>query len=84
MTNEVRALPSMDPPAPASAGAEIAISVEGVHKAYGPAGSHVLALSDMSLTVAKGEFVCLVGASGCGKSTLLNILARLDKAQLGR
>ena len=43
----------------------------------------MLALADLSLTVARGEFVCLVGASGCGKSTLLNIVAELDKPQLG-
>jgi NitT/TauT family transport system ATP-binding protein len=33
--------------------------------------------------VKKGEFICLIGASGCGKSTLLNILAGLDRPQLG-
>ncbi len=59
------------------------IEVKGIHKAYGPAGSHVLALSDLTLTVGRGEFVCLVGASGCGKSTLLSILAGLDRPQLG-
>jgi sulfonate transport system ATP-binding protein len=83
VTREVRVLPSVIQPAPTATSAEFAINVAGVHKAYGPAGSHVLALSDLSLTVEKGEFVCLVGASGCGKSTLLNILAGLDKAQLG-
>lgn len=67
----------------AFSGATPAIEVAGIHKAYGPSGSHVLALSDLTLNVAKGEFVCLVGASGCGKSTLLNILAGLDKPQLG-
>jgi NitT/TauT family transport system ATP-binding protein len=61
-----------------------AISVEAVHKAYGPAGNHVLALSELSLTVRRGEFVCLVGASGCGKTTLLNLLAGLDRPQVGR
>ena len=60
-----------------------AIEVAGIHRAYGPAGSHVLAVSDLTLTVAPGEFVCLVGASGCGKTTLLNILAGLDRPQLG-
>jgi NitT/TauT family transport system ATP-binding protein len=60
-----------------------AIAVHGVHKVYGPRGSHVLALSDISLEVKPGEFVCLVGASGCGKSTLLNLVAGLDKPAAG-
>jgi NitT/TauT family transport system ATP-binding protein len=71
------------PEGPAAAQAAPALEIRGVHKAYGPAGSHVLALSDLTLTVAHGEFLCLVGASGCGKSTLLNIVAELDKPQLG-
>jgi NitT/TauT family transport system ATP-binding protein len=61
-----------------------AIEVEGVHKIYGPKGSHILALSDISLTVERGAFVCLVGASGCGKSTLLALIAKLEKPDAGR
>jgi NitT/TauT family transport system ATP-binding protein len=61
-----------------------AIHVTGVHKAYGPKGSHVLALADVSLAVAPGEFVCLVGASGCGKSTLLTLIAELERPQAGK
>jgi NitT/TauT family transport system ATP-binding protein len=60
-----------------------AISVREVHKVYGPRGNHVLALSDISLEVIAGEFVCLVGASGCGKTTLLNLVAGLDKPAAG-
>jgi NitT/TauT family transport system ATP-binding protein len=60
-----------------------AISVHGVHKVYGPRGNHVLALSDISLDVGPGEFVCLVGASGCGKTTLLNLVAGLDRPAAG-
>lgn len=41
------------------------------------------ALTDVNLTVGKGEFVTLIGHSGCGKSTLLNLLAGLTQATGG-
>src|SRR5687767_2247230 len=46
-------------------------------------GRQVLALSDVSLSVAEGEFVAIVGPSGCGKTTLLNIVAGLLSYDLG-
>jgi len=46
-------------------------------------GDEVVALSDISLEVARNEFVCLVGPSGCGKSTLLNIIAGLEPPSSG-
>ena len=67
----------------ASADSPTAIAVRGLHKVYGPRGNHVLALRDVTMSVERGEFVCLVGASGCGKSTLLNLLAGLDRVQAG-
>jgi NitT/TauT family transport system ATP-binding protein len=46
-------------------------------------GRQVLALSDVSLSVAEGEFVAIVGPSGCGKTTLLNIVAGLLRYDVG-
>jgi NitT/TauT family transport system ATP-binding protein len=42
-----------------------------------------LALRDVSLDVADGEFLCLVGPSGCGKSTLLRLIAKLTEPDSG-
>jgi len=41
-------------------------------------------VKDVSLSIAAGEFVCLVGKSGCGKTTLLSLLSGLEKATGGR
>ncbi|MFG2048238.1 ABC transporter ATP-binding protein [Micromonospora sp. NPDC048935] len=65
-------------------GATTAVALSGVTKVYGRGASAVLALDGVSLDVAPGEFVCLVGASGCGKSTLLNLVAGLDRPSGGQ
>lgn len=59
------------------------VAIDNVSKTFQSASGEVRALDGVSLTVAEGEFVCLVGASGCGKSTLLNIIAGLEKPDSG-
>ncbi|AGL20782.1 ABC transporter ATP-binding protein [Actinoplanes sp. N902-109] len=54
------------------------VTLDKVSKQYGAGSNALLALDKVSLTVGKGEFVCLLGASGCGKSTLLSLVAGLD------
>lgn len=55
------------------------LTARSVHKQFGD----LVALQEVNLDVADGEFVCLVGPSGCGKTTLLRIVAGLEKADYG-
>src|SRR5881628_1891046 len=64
--------------------AQAAVSVERMSKRYGDGERAVAALVDVTLAVAAGEFVSVVGASGSGKSTLLNLIAALDVPSAGR
>ncbi len=57
------------------------IRLERLTKVY---DRDVLAVDDLTLEVADGEFMVLVGPSGCGKSTLLRMIAGLEKVTLGR
>ncbi len=66
------------------AGHDTAIRLTDVSKVYGRGAGAVLAVDRLSLTVAAGEFVCLIGASGCGKSTLLSVVAGLDAPTSGQ
>ena len=54
---------------------EPAVQMTGLAKVFRTGGREVLALDGIDLSVAPGEFVCLLGPSGCGKSTLLNAIA---------
>ncbi len=56
------------------------LKIEGVTKKFGD----FAALSDIDLSIAEGEFVCLLGPSGCGKTTLLRIIAGLEKQTAGK
>ena len=54
------------------------LSFDHVAKHYTTAGERVRALDDVSLEVASGQFVAVMGRSGCGKSTLLHLAGALD------
>jgi NitT/TauT family transport system ATP-binding protein len=51
------------------------LQAEHIHMVFTRDGKSTSVLNDISLTVAEGEFVCLLGPSGCGKSTLLSTMA---------
>ncbi|MEW6058589.1 MAG: ABC transporter ATP-binding protein [Actinomycetota bacterium] len=60
------------------------LSLRAVTKSYRQSSGEIVpALADVSLEVAAGEFVCLIGPTGCGKSTLLNLVAGLDRPDEG-
>ena len=60
------------------------IKLTGINKIYRTNESETLALENVNLDVAKGEFVSIMGPSGCGKSTLLNIMGLLDAPSSGK
>ena len=59
------------------------ISIEGIAMRYPAPGGTTTVFEDLWLSIARGEFVCVIGHSGCGKTTLLNILAGLDRPDGG-
>ncbi len=56
------------------------LRIEGLSKAF---AADKPVFSNVSFTLDKGEFVCIIGHSGCGKTTILNVLAGLDTATSG-
>ncbi|MDP2742803.1 MAG: ABC transporter ATP-binding protein [Hydrogenophaga sp.] len=56
------------------------LQIDRLSKAFTPAKP---VFADVSFTLDKGEFVCIIGHSGCGKTTILNVLAGLDTATSG-
>jgi len=58
--------------------------LQGVGKTFPTSRGPLRVLENVDLTVAEGEFVCVVGPSGCGKSTLLHLIAGLDTPDEGQ
>ena len=60
------------------------LTVDNISRSFElPKGGQYVALKDIDLAIAEGEFISLIGHSGCGKSTLLNLMAGLDQANSG-
>jgi NitT/TauT family transport system ATP-binding protein len=60
------------------------LEIEHITKTFITDSTKMLVLDDVSFSIGKDEFVCLVGPSGCGKSTLLRVIAGLEHADSGR
>lgn len=60
------------------------IKLENITKKYMDDSKDTIALNGLSLEIAEGEMVAVLGTSGCGKSTLLNILGGMDRPDSGK
>ena len=69
--------------APAPVTTDAAVRADKITKTYGEGEASVRALCTVSLEVARGDFVAVMGPSGSGKSTLMHLLAGLDKPTEG-
>jgi putative ABC transport system ATP-binding protein len=61
-----------------------AVEIVDVTKVFKKEAAEVVALSETSLTIGAGDFLCLMGPSGSGKSTLLNLIAGIDRPSSGQ
>lgn len=59
------------------------LTLSNLTKIYSTASGRAIIVKDFNLSIAKGEFVCLIGHSGCGKSTVLSMIAGLNEITAG-
>ena len=71
-------------PAPMPGSTATMLRLDEVEKVYRTDRIETVALSNISLDVASGEFISIMGPSGCGKSTLLHLMGLLDAPTAGR
>src|SRR5882672_8947058 len=71
------------PQVPTSRIATPHVVIRGVTKRFQADDGDIDALARTDVSIAQGEFVCLIGASGCGKSTLLRIVAGFEEPTSG-
>ena len=63
---------------------ELVVAMDSLSKAYPLGDVEVEVLKEVTLKIARGEFVALCGPSGSGKTTLLNIISGIDKPTSGK
>ena len=69
---------------PGAASAQVAIEIRGLSLTFQTADTPVVALSDIDLSIRRGEFVSFIGPSGCGKTTLMRVIADLVAPSSGQ
>ena len=62
---------------------EAHIRIQNVNKVFTSGRRQVVALQDIDLDIAPGQFTCLLGPSGCGKSTLMKLISGFERPDAG-
>lgn len=62
----------------------MSLLLNDINKTYKSESGTIEVLRDINLDIKYSEFICIVGPSGCGKSTLVNIIAGLEKPNIGK